>query len=100
MTKTLFAHVIDCIRDNNETNGGGWSDWEDGTHAIETYAPSFQGECSEAERVLCVELLDMVIKRNGVNLGAAITEWNRCVWGTDFSQIPLLEGDHNDTQTC
>jgi hypothetical protein len=35
----LAQHVIDGIIDNNATNDGDWSSWDDAFHAMEVYLP-------------------------------------------------------------
>lgn len=54
---TNFEKAINAVEENNETNNGQWSDWDDANHIADTY----EIDLDEEE----LGLIDEMIKNNG-----------------------------------
>ena len=51
-----FKKAMDAAEENNNINGGAWSDWNDGEHILKTYEITYNSQVTK--------LLDEVIKSN------------------------------------
>lgn len=79
----LFKHVISAVIENNEANGGSFSDWDDAAHAIETYIDSWNGDLEVGEMESTEKHIQKVL--DGKSVKDVYPDYTEEVWGARFN---------------
>ena len=83
---TLFAHLINCVEDNNKNNDAQWRDWVGSGEIMDAYKSSWHGIITSEEEDLTFNLLEDLIKTNGASKEACVKKFNHEIYGVNFTK--------------
>lgn len=85
-TMATFLELVLAVEDNNEHNGGKWSDWDSVSHIEDVYGElKVDGEDRHGDSTLeKAAMLEDAIKTNGKSLAEDLLTYERIIWGQNF----------------